>query len=302
MSNWSNMPAVGIAVCVIIALMFVLSVILLFYVFIRYKHLTGRVADRDDCAFTRSICTEFAAAYKNHGDDTNTPAIIDSTVAAKLPGLLFCERFLNNAVSLFVTLGLFGTFMGLSLSVSSLTELISYSNTDQWLSVLNSVGEGLMSALSGMGVAFYTSLVGVACSIILTILRSIFSPAAARENLVTQLELWLDHEVAPKLPTDAVKDDATLIKNMISALDRASEAMASALGSATDDIKRSLLAEKELIDSFDKSIDRFNEGVRDFGEVDYNLRGSVERLDVAVRDFTGLLRRGSRSAERNDEQ
>ena len=51
---------------------------------------------------------------------------------------------MNNAVSLFVTLGLFGTFLGLSLAVASLTELIGYSNTSEWLSVLDSVGGGLL--------------------------------------------------------------------------------------------------------------------------------------------------------------
>ena len=40
---------------------------------------------------------------------------------------------------------------------------------------------------SGMGVAFYTSLVGVGCSIVLTLLRSIFSPQSEREKLETEL-------------------------------------------------------------------------------------------------------------------
>ena len=46
-----------------------------------------------------------------------------------------------------------------------------------------------MSSLSGMGVAFYTSLVGVACSIVLTLLRAAFNPETLRQKLETQLEL-----------------------------------------------------------------------------------------------------------------
>lgn len=202
MSGLQSMPPVGLIVIVAIVALFALAVLLLFYVSARYKHLSSMVTgslDKDN-GFLRFVVNDFASAYKKYGLEVNTPALVQNAVSVKLSGLLLIERFLNNAVSLFVTLGLFGTFLGLSLSVSSLTELIGYSNTDQWLSVLDSVGEGLMSALSGMGVAFYTSLVGVACSILLTLLRSVFSPQAQREKLETQVELWLDHSVAPLFP------------------------------------------------------------------------------------------------------
>ncbi len=302
MNSWRNMPAAGIVVVVAIVALFILSLIMLFYVSAHYRRITAKISRKLPDGFLQSVSEAYAAAYRDYGEGVNTPAIIDSAVSSKLSFLLFCERFLNNAVSLFVTLGLFGTFLGLSLSVSSLTELISYSNTSEWLSVLDSVGEGLMSALSGMGVAFYTSLVGVACSILLTVLRSVFSPQAARETLITQTELWLDHIVAPQLPTNAAKDDATLVRRMIEALDRSTANMDRTLTGATNDIKQSLLAEKAMLDSFTATVKKFNEGVHDFGEVDYNLRGTVERLDVSVRDLTGMLRRASRDTERKDSE
>ena len=232
----------------------------------------------------------------------NTPALVQNAVSVKLSGLLLIERFLNNAVSLFVTLGLFGTFLGLSLSVSSLTELIGYSNTDQWLSVLDSVGEGLMSALSGMGVAFYTSLVGVACSILLTLLRSVFSPQAQREKLETQVELWLDHSVAPTLPTEKAKDNADLIRQMIHALDAAAESMDKTLKRSTDELKLTLAASQKPLEDFNRTVDSFNEGVRDFSEFNYNLRGTVERMDVCIRDLVSVLRSSARGLERSERQ
>ncbi len=302
MNSWKNMPAAGIAVVIAILILFAVSLIMLFAVCTRYRRITAKISKKQPSGFLQAVSEAYAAAYRDYGEGVNTPAIIDSAVSSKLSFFLFCERFLNNAVSLFVTLGLFGTFLGLSLSVSSLTELISYSNTSEWLSVLDSVGEGLMSALSGMGVAFYTSLVGVACSILLTILRSVFSPQAARETLVTQTELWLDHIVAPQLPTNAAKDDATLVRRMIEALDRSTANMDRTLTGTTEEIKKSLLAEKTMLDGFTSTVKKFNEGVHDFGEVDYNLRGTVERLDVSVRDLTGMLRRASRETERQDEQ
>ena len=304
MNVLASMPASGIIVIAAIAILFVLAVLLLFYTWGRYKGLAGMVKgglDRDN-GFLRFTVNDFADAYKKYGQDVNTPAIISNAVSTKLSGLLLCERFLANAVSLFVTLGLFGTFLGLSHSVSSLTELISYSNTSEWLSVLDSVGGGLMSALSGMGVAFYTSLVGVACSIVLTLLRSIFSPQAERETLEARLELWLDHTVAPTLPTERAKDESEMVQQMVHAMDSASKTMERALQNATGDLKTAIDSSRAPITAFNKTVDSFNGGVRDFSEFNYNLRGTVERLDVTVRDLVSGLREVSRILENGGKQ
>ena len=304
MNILASMPASGIIVIAAIAILFVLAVLLLFYTWGRYKGLAGMVKgglDRDN-GFLRFTVNDFADAYKKYGQDVNTPAIISNAVSTKLSGLLLCERFLANAVSLFVTLGLFGTFLGLSHSVSSLTELISYSNTSEWLSVLDSVGGGLMSALSGMGVAFYTSLVGVACSIVLTLLRSIFSPQAELETLEARLELWLDHTVAPTLPTERAKDESEMVQQMVHAMDSASKTMERALQNATGDLKTAIDSSRAPITAFNKTVDSFNGGVRDFSEFNYNLRGTVERLDVTVRDLVSGLREVSRILEKGGKQ
>lgn len=304
MNVLASMPASGIIVIAAIAILFVLAVLLLFYTWGRYKGLAGMVKgglDRDN-GFLRFTVNDFADAYKKYGQDVNTPAIISNAVSTKLSGLLLCERFLANAVSLFVTLGLFGTFLGLSHSVSSLTELISYSNTSEWLSVLDSVGGGLMSALSGMGVAFYTSLVGVACSIVLTLLRSIFSPQAERETFEARLELWLDHTVAPTLPTERAKDESEMVQQMVHAMDSASKTMERALQNATGDLKTAIDSSRAPIVAFNKTVDSFNGGVRDFSEFNYNLRGTVERLDVTVRDLVSGLREVSRILEKGGKQ
>ena len=232
MNMIKNMPASGVIVISIIAILFVLAVILLFYVRLRYRLLEGKASgtNQESRGFRSALLSEYTAAYKQFGQNVNTPAIITDVVSSRLGGLLLCERFLNNAVSLFVMLGLFGTFLGLSMSVTSLTELIGYSNTSEWLSVLDSVGEGLMSALSGMGVAFYTSLAGAGASILLTILRTILSPQAARERLETRLELWLDNEIAPTLVTEIAKDDSELVKRMVDAMNASAAEIRTAAG------------------------------------------------------------------------
>jgi len=289
-----SLPPAGAIVIVVIALLFALAVALLLIVCARYRALRGHAEGN---AFRNALLREYSAAFQKYGHDVNTPAIITNVIGQRLSGLLLCERFLNNAVSLFVTLGLFGTFLGLSLSVTSLTELISLSNTDQWLNVLDSVGGGLMSSLSGMGVAFYTSLVGAGCSILLTILRTILNPQSEREKLETRLELWLDTEVAPQLASDNATDDAGLVRQIIGALNATSDTFQSALRDASDALLRTAVQNRETLEQFDQTVGRFNSGVHEFSEVDYNLRGSVERLDLAVRDFSGVLREINRRLE-----
>ena len=299
MSKLSAMPPVGLVVIVAILSLFVLAVLVLFITYGRYSRLASLVGNLNrDNDFLRYVVNDYANAYRQHGKDVNTPAIVANGVNSRLGGSLLCERFLNNAVSLFVTLGLFGTFLGLSLSVSSLTELLG-SNTGEWLSVLDSVGGGLMSALSCMGVAFYTSLVGVACSIVLTILRSIFSVQHTREKMETRLELWLDHDVAPTLPTEAPKDNADLVHQMVLALDRTAQSMDQTLSDATDELKAAISASRTPIAAMNKTVESFNSGVRDFSEFNYNLRGTVERMDVTVRDLVSGLREISRALERS---
>lgn len=301
MSNLSSMPLAGLVVIFVILALFVLAIVLLFSTYGRYRHINRMVSGNleQENTFMRYVVNEFAAAYKRQGDEVNTPAIIDNAICTKMGGSLLCERFLNNAVSLFVTLGLFGTFLGLSLSVASLTELISYSNTEEWLSVLDSVGGGLMSALSGMGVAFYTSLVGVACSIVLTILRTIFNPQNERSKLQTRLELWLDHKVAPTLPTVAAKDDVALVHQMIDALNAAANSMDKTLSAATGELRKVADEERSCLVAFNNTVGTFNNGVRDFSELNYNLRGTIERMDVSIRDVVSSMREVSRSIERS---
>ena len=305
LNRLQNLPPAGLVVIVVILALFALAVVLLFALSARYRMLSaGAKGDgRDEAGrgWRAALIEEYAAAYRKFGADVNTPAIISDVMGRKLSGMLLCERYLSNAVSLFVTLGLFGTFLGLSLAVASLTELIGYSNTSEWLSVLDSVGGGLLSALSGMGVAFYTSLVGAGCSILLTVLRTILSPQAAREKFETRLELWLDNEVAPSLGPALAKDDASLVRAMIDAMGASaaeirkslSDAAASFVGStaaAAGSFERSIAVCDGELRKFDAAVKTFSDGIHDFAEVDYNLRGSVERMDLCVRDLSGAMR------------
>lgn len=296
MELFKNMPAASIVVVMVIAALFAVAVVMLLAVCTAYRRQMQLAADgnANQSNLLQDALEDFTAAYKEFGAETNTPAIITSAINANMSFALFCERFLNNAVSLFITLGLFGTFLGLSMSVASLSELLGGASSD-WQNVLNNVGDGLMSALSGMGVAFYTSLVGVACSIVLTLLRSIFHPEGIRAALENEVELWLDHRIAPNLITERTTDESELIRRMTVGLNSAAGTMDKALSESTRVMYQTM-------DSFRQTVTSFNEGVHGFTEFDYNLRGTVERMDLTVRELTNALHTLAQTAERGDKE
>lgn len=300
----TGMPISGLVVIGIILTLFVIALIALFSVYGRYDRIGREIASRrlsEDAGFAAALRQDYALAYRQYGSNVNTPSVIENAMAERLSGCYFWERFMNSAVSLFVTLGLFGTFLGLSMSVSSLTDLLSMSNSEEWLSILNSVGGGLISALSGMGVAFYTSLVGVACAILLTVLRTAFNPQAKREQVAVAAELWLDNYVAPKLTTDYAADDTARIAQLKDELHMHGETVTAALATCTDEMERVLRQttkslggmidkSREPIQAFYDTVSQFNDNVRDFSTINYDLRGNIERLDLCMRDMSRALR------------
>ena len=93
---------------------------------------------------------------------------------------------------------MFGTFVGLTAAVAELSGLFIEMDISALMenAGIQTLIRKLIGSLEGMSVAFVTSLVGVGCSIILTILLTIFSAEEARENLMVQIEEYLDNVVA----------------------------------------------------------------------------------------------------------
>lgn len=141
--------------------------------------------------FINSVVDEYTVAVSTNGSDINTSAIVDKCIQRDLKGLLSGERFIKSSVSTMIILGLLGTFLGLTQSVSSLSTF--FQNGEDVNSVLQSAGTGIMDAISGMGTAFSTSLVGVFCSIIITLTGLGSVAEESRMAMITDLEDYLDN-------------------------------------------------------------------------------------------------------------
>ena len=73
MSNLQHIPAGGFVVIVIIGILFVLSVILLFHVYLRYRVLAGKASGDDQNAkgFKAALLGSYIDGYKKYGEDVN---------------------------------------------------------------------------------------------------------------------------------------------------------------------------------------------------------------------------------------
>lgn len=109
--------------------------------------------------------------------------------------------------SILVTLGLIGTFWGLILTISSIGETmvgISNSFSDGASLDLGALISGISKPLGGMGVAFSSSLYGLAGSLVIGVLSTLATKA--QNNFIERFARWVDehipeinHELAERL-------------------------------------------------------------------------------------------------------
>ncbi|MFW2545302.1 biopolymer transporter ExbB [Primorskyibacter sp. 2E107] len=119
---------------------------------------------------------------------TSTRSILDS-VATRIDEAREITRYI---VSLLIFLGLLGTFYGLATTVPALVDTIRSLAPQQGESSTQVFGRlmtGLESQLGGMGVAFASSLLGLACSLIVGLLE-LFA-GHGQNRFYRELEEWL---------------------------------------------------------------------------------------------------------------
>lgn len=219
----SKMSFSGIAIILLILVVFIISFIINIYIrqkYIRIQNDLDNKQQRRTGIFKSELLNKIVSDYKSAASgnysEVNTQAIIEKCFNLRLRQLIIAERFVKGSVSILIILGLLGTFLGLTISVSELVKILNNTEVADLINNPNYFVKGLVSAVGGMAVAFITSLFGIACSIILTILHIIFNAEEARETLMVNIEEYLDNTVALVVSKD--KETEYTIMNKI--LDR----------------------------------------------------------------------------------
>lgn len=200
-----------------------------------------------------------------------------------------------------IILGLLGTFYGLTLSIGKLVELLSVSGSTEVLGGMDTIVTGLIDSVKGMSVAFITSLFGIACSVILTVLNIVINVEDTRESVMVEIEEYLDNNIAFIVAQKEKDQDyerqksvwkdsfesigSTLEKN----LNYVAETMGNQFVAAAHSMTKTSNELSASIDQFDHSLKTFNENTRDFSEFNYHLRTNIDRMNVGFADLTENL-------------
>ncbi|KUJ73409.1 biopolymer transporter ExbB [Ruegeria marisrubri] len=177
---------------------------------------------------------------------TSTRSILDS-VSERIEEEREITRYITNVL---IYLGLLGTFFGLATTVPAVVDTIRSLNPqegEEGLAVFNRLMTGLEAQLGGMGVAFGSSLLGLAGSLIVGLLE-LFA-GHGQNRFYRELEEWLSTitrvgfaagdeggaELAVLTPIlEAMSEQMDALQTMFSASEKGNIEVASKLGHLID--------------------------------------------------------------------
>ena len=180
-------------------------------------------------------------------EQVNTSALIDSLYSQEKINLfgikIGCESidyFCRVLPNLLLSLGLIGTFLGITINLYYLSQTINE------IDVKNVKGlvDKLKDPLQGMGIAFMTSLIAITCSSLLTISKFKWNTNIVKYQFISALEDYLDNIYFPALPTHTRMDKAVdrLVVNFNNFLERfgdtVRQAVEDSLGEQISEIKK----------------------------------------------------------------
>lgn len=189
---------------------------------------------------------------------SSTRSILDS-VATRIDEAREITRYIVNTL---IFLGLLGTFYGLATTVPALVDTIrglAPQEGEQGVEVFGRLMTGLESQLSGMGVAFASSLLGLAGSLVVGILE-LFA-GHGQNRFYRELEEWLSS--ITRVGFSSGEDSSSEQAAMTSVLDHMAEQMdAMRQMFVQSDVSRSMVDERlgQLSDSIERMTHQMQHG------------------------------------------
>jgi hypothetical protein len=216
---------------------------------------------------------------------SSTRSILDS-VATRIDEGREITRYL---VNLLIFLGLLGTFYGLATTVPAVVDTIrslAPQPGEEAVEVFNRLMTGLEAQLGGMGVAFASSLLGLAGSLIVGLLE-LFA-GHGQNRFYRELEEWLSSITRVGFSSGEEGGPETSV--MSGVLDHMAEQMESLQQMFTQsDISRSMVDDKlgTLADAVGKLVDRMDTGDASAAALDRVADGQDRLIDVIREQGTG---------------
>jgi hypothetical protein len=165
---------------------FILAVFVHFFLFSRLRKLRNYLRDtnRMDIAPLSAMKEDFARRQETEGIKVETfvQEKFSSWRVFQIP-VISLIKMVQMTVSVFILLGVLGTFIGLTMSLGS----INMTGGDQLV-------ENVAAVLAGIDVAFYTSIAGMGFSLIMTVLTRLFNTEFMLTDIMLMTESNLEGE------------------------------------------------------------------------------------------------------------
>lgn len=303
MQALQDLNGIALSIIIVIVLLFLCTIVFSSLIRRSYSGLIRDVSDKENrknrlfkYRMVNDIMDDFNVALSNNIEEINTVAIIEKNMNNHLKTVLLGERFVKKAVSMMIILGLLGTFYGLILSIRELVGMLSNSQAITGVDVITG---GLIDSITGMSVAFITSMFGIGASILTNIINILFGLNEMKESFITHMEEFLDNNLmSTKTGLGPVDEDGNTALSL--SFDKFNETLSTNLRSITTDIANQLAeatgdmvltAEsiKSSVVRFDHSLNQFSENIRDFTEFNHHLRSNIQRLSITFDDLNGEM-------------
>ncbi|QDZ40369.1 hypothetical protein FRE64_10635 [Euhalothece natronophila Z-M001] len=221
-------------------------------------------------------------------EEVNTSAIIDGIFRNEQINFFgitmrweVADRFSRIIPNLLLTLGLLGTFLGITLNLNNISTLLNQIEGDNIDILVNELQE----PLEGMGIAFLSSLVAVTCSAFLTLTNLAKNTTALKLQIFSTLEDYLDNVYLPTIPSHSRLDRA--VDRMVSQQqdflyrfhDNVTEAVEASLGKVANKIAE---GNKEATDLARQVYERFSETAGTLAHGATQFQYAVESLEKEV--------------------
>ncbi|MEM7756685.1 MAG: methyl-accepting chemotaxis protein [Cyanobacteria bacterium P01_A01_bin.40] len=135
-------------------------------------------------------------------DQLNTASVIEGAYLQEkfyFLGLSLGYDFVDNLTrilpNLLLSFGLLGTFLGITFNLANLSQTITQVDIND----VRNLVEELDRPLQGMGIAFTTSLIAIACSSFLTVLNMLWNTNIVKASLLSSLEDYIDNIYLPTI-------------------------------------------------------------------------------------------------------
>ena len=228
-------------------------------------------------------------------EQINTSSIIEGTYSQErfyFLGLSLNCNFIDSLSrilpNLLLSFGLLGTFLGITFNLANLSQTITQTDVND----VRNLVEQLNVPLRGMGVAFTTSLIAIACSSLLTVLNLIWNTNIVKAALLSYLEDYVDNIYLPKIQP---------ISSLEGAIDKFSSDFAGMLNQLSNTIEESMTRAFSRIESSANTFEKAANALDNSGFPE-RLASATNDLAIAQNQFSQsslVLQKSTQSFDHN---